>query len=691
MKVSYLCVLSILLLATCITGVSAHTDPAGWGSAWQNWGNPSVSDGVIDNYTVGATSRYPGELDVFWYDRAGIGDVSDGTGLMTRWTTGTDWYNTQRTSRTYRPPAAVSWDANRIDVFTQAYRSAGSSEHDLQWTHWDPADGWTNWFTLPNNTVIHLHWDYSPAAISPSPGYLTVFFVDPSGHLRHLDYSDYGDGWTHTVEQGQLLGGDLTSSPAAAVYTVGSGLTWRQYTEVFARGLNNNLWKLEGTRSTIFSDIVWGSWTEVPSGSGLAGAPSVVSRYPGSLDVVYKRTNGDTVMRSYSHGTWSGEVVVYGVGDMTSDPTLVSWSQYHMQIFEVGTSKIDDNLVWAYPWNSPNPVLSTMRPDGPANQQFTLSLGGANFYPNSVILIDGNPVADTNFVTEHSLTVTLTLAQGDHTVTVKNPSDGVGADKYSATWHLEVIPASTIGVFRPSTHLFYLDYNGNGVWNGAAVDRSYNFGISGDIPISGDWNSDGTTEIGVFRPSTHLFYLDYNGNGAWNGASIDKQYNFGITGDTPISGDWNADGRTEIGVYRPSTHMFYLDYSGDGAWNGASIDKQYNFGITGDIPITGDWNLDGKYEIGVFRNSTHLFYLDYNGNGAWNGASVDRQYNFGITGDIPISGDWNNDVIPEIGVFRNSTHLFYLDYNGNGAWNGAGVDRTYNFGITGDTPISGKW
>jgi len=36
-----------------------------------------------------------------------------------------------------------------------------------------------------------------------------------------------------------------------------------------------------------------------------------------------------------------------------------------------------------------------------------------------------------------------------------------------------------------------------------------------------------------------------------------------------------------------------------------------------------------------------LFYLDYNGNGVWNGASIDRQYNFGITGDIPISGKWS--------------------------------------------------
>ena len=127
------------------------------------------------------------------------------------------------------------------------------------------------------------------------------------------------------------------------------------------------------------------------------------------------------------------------------------------------------------------------------------------------------------------------------------------------------------------------------MWNGASVDRSYNFGITGDIPVTGDWNNDWKTEIGVFRPSTHLFYLDYNGNGVWNGASVDRSYNFGISGDIPVSGDWNADIRTEIGVFRPSTHLFYLDYNGNGVWNGTSVDRQYNFGITGDLPISGKW------------------------------------------------------------------------------------------------------
>jgi hypothetical protein len=109
----------------------------------------------------------------------------------------------------------------------------------------------------------------------------------------------------------------------------------------------------------------------------------------------------------------------------------------------------------------------------------------------------------------------------------------------------------------------------------------------------GGWDGNPITEspkkFGVYRPSTHSFYLDYNGDMAWSGAAIDRQKNFGLTGDLPVSGDWNNDGKSEFGVYRPSTHSFYLDHNGDMVWSGAAIDRQYNFGLSEDIPLSGHW------------------------------------------------------------------------------------------------------
>jgi len=57
--------------------------------------------------------------------------------------------------------------------------------------------------------------------------------------------------------------------------------------------------------------------------------------------------------------------------------------------------------------------------------------------------------------------------------------------------------------------------------------------------------------------------------------------NFGLATDLPVSGDWNADTLYEIGVYRPSNQTFYLK-------TGSKI-TQIKFGLPGDKPVTGKW------------------------------------------------------------------------------------------------------
>jgi len=61
------------------------------------------------------------------------------------------------------------------------------------------------------------------------------------------------------------------------------------------------------------------------------------------------------------------------------------------------------------------------------------------------------------------------------------------------------------------------------------------------------------------------------------------------------------------------------------------------WGISGDVPVVGDWNGDGKTKIGVFRNG--VWFLDYNGNRYWD--SGDVAVGWGISGDKPIVGHWS--------------------------------------------------
>ena len=96
-----------------------------------------------------------------------------------------------------------------------------------------------------------------------------------------------------------------------------------------------------------------------------------------------------------------------------------------------------------------------------------------------------------------------------------------------------------------------LDVNGNGLWDGPSTDKAFPFGITGDIPFFGDWNGDGKDNIGIFRPGSGLWSLDSNGNTAWDVS--DKSVSWGLPGDTPVVGDWNGDGKDDIGILRPGS------------------------------------------------------------------------------------------------------------------------------------------
>jgi len=198
------------------------------------------------------------------------------------------------------------------------------------------------------------------------------------------------------------------------------------------------------------------------------------------------------------------------------------------------------------------------------------------------------------------------------------------------------------------------------------------FGYSTDVPLAGDWNGDGKDEIGVYRPSDYCFYLDYNGDGAWDGGNGDKK--LGPLGfdfkDIPVTGDWNGDGKDEIGVWRPADQCFYLDASGDGKWDAAEKDiKSGPLGEVGDVPLSGDWNGDGRDEVGFWEPDSRYFYIDNDRDGKWDADKGDLKLGpYGESYDTPVGGKWDGGNKDLVGVWDPYTRLFHLNTGGDGKW-----------------------
>jgi hypothetical protein len=249
-----------------------------------------------------------------------------------------------------------------------------------------------------------------------------------------------------------------------------------------------------------------------------------------------------------------------------------------------------------------------------------------------------------------------------------------------------------IGVFRPRTGYWHIDANGDGVLNDCSVDGCYLFGKKKDLPLAGDWNGDGLTELGVYRPKKRTVFLDRDADNAMGGAKADPRIKFGSEpGDLPVAGDWNGDGVDEIGFFRPADGQWLLDLNGNGRFDGCDRDGCFTFGKSADRPVVGDWDGDGVSEIGVFRPATGEWFLDLNGNGALDDCATDVCAVFGGSGDLPVPGDWDGDGVSDLGVFRPATAEWFLDLDGDRQWGGCGTDGCHRFGTGEDLPVAVRW
>ncbi len=172
----------------------------------------------------------------------------------------------------------------------------------------------------------------------------------------------------------------------------------------------------------------------------------------------------------------------------------------------------------------------------------------------------------------------------------------------------------------------------------------FTYGNPDDIPVVGDWDGDGEQTPGMYRQSDGFFYARNS-----NSTGIAHFECFaGNPDDFPIAGDWDGDGDDTLGIYRRSEGRFYLfNKSCDNAPMGAA-EIEFPFGDPGDLPVAGDWDGDGKDEVGIHRLPHSLYYRN-----TLDAGTADGSLSYAGPGDSFVTGDWGTvDGVDTPAVWR---------------------------------------
>jgi RHS repeat-associated protein len=305
-----------------------------------------------------------------------------------------------------------------------------------------------------------------------------------------------------------------------------------------------------------------------------------------------------------------------------------------------------------------------------------------------VIKKDGATIGSGAYASTVTLTTSFS-AIGDHTISATVTDNG----------GLAVSETKGIDIVDPALNQYAInpvmgDFNGDclmdlglhnsdtGKWEVAisqagvftnAVDWLSGFGVTRDwAPTGGDFNGDGRTDVGIYNSATGEFKpalsngSGFAAGGAWftlSGASSSWQI---------FTGNFNADKFTDLGFYNKDTGEVKAALS---TGSGFGVQTTWlNPADTGYSATSGDFNGDGLSDLCLFKKSTGAFKVAFSNSKTFVDGSVWKS-GYAVNQD-PILSDFNHDGLTDIGYWEKTSGVWhYAISSGNqfsekGAWLG---------------------
>lgn len=225
-------------------------------------------------------------------------------------------------------------------------------------------------------------------------------------------------------------------------------------------------------------------------------------------------------------------------------------------------------------------------------------------------------------------------------------------------------PPADIAIWRPS----------NGLWcvmgQTGSAQAFESWGVSSDVPMPGDYDADGKTDVAIYRPSTGYWWIYYTSTGTSEGISWG-----GTSGDKPVAADFDGDGKTDLAIVRwnstTNVNDWFIELSG-GSWTSVP------WGANGDVPAAADFDGDGKADPAVYRASNDSYYWLRSSDGAMGSATPGD-------GDVVVPSDYDGDGKADPAVYKTSTAYWYIHQSTTNSV------VSFQWGTSGDKPVQNDY
>lgn len=409
-----------------------------------------------------------------------------------------------------------------------------------------------------------------------------------------------------------------------------------------------------GAETSLSVNVLVSNVNRTPSGPTSLNMNGRVGEWL-TLSLAVTDPDGDPVTYSASGSLPTGLQVSFNTGQITWLPSQGQEGSYSVQV--MARDVLNAELVIAVnitiaalptptPTPTPNPTptaipsptpFPTATPPPSATPQPTVTPGPtATPFPTVTPLPSATPIS--------SVTPTPNPTFTPPSVSRKKVADFSGSGR------------SSLSVFRGQSGMWY---DGD---SDRLLQKSYTqiqLGLTGDIPVTGDYDGDGKIDRGVFREPGAWFILLSSTNTV-------STFNFGLAGDIPVPGhDYDGDLVDDTAVYRAGKFIYHS--------SATSRDVYTSIGGEGFIPVPCDYDGDNKANIAVYELLTGMWHIQ-------NSKGQLSENQFGLPGDYPMPGYYKNPTVCNIAVWRPE----------NGSWYFQGED-IQQWGLPGDLPIFGDF